>query len=159
MRVRVRAPQLSRGVRRHEGRMELFGIVFSIPVAFVMSMSYCALLAKVVSRFEPLRRFLYMTSLCVLGLFLIELMLLVSMGAVRSRAIVGSGFYVAHLAFFFLGTPALANTLVLHRPAWPLGKWYVAALLCTGFAVFLVLLQYGVSEALYGVDGTNGPYS
>ena len=139
--------------------MELFGIVFSIPVAFVMSMSYCALLAKVVSRFEPLRRFLYIASLCVLALFLIELIMLVSIGAVRSRAVVGPGFYVAHLALFFLGTPALANTLVLRVRTGPLGKWYVAGVLCTVFAVFLVLLQYGVSEALYGVDGTNGPYS
>jgi len=137
----------------------LFGIVFSIPVAFVMSMSYCALLAKVVSRFEPLRRFLYIASLCVLALFLIELIMLVSIGAVRSRAVVGPGFYVAHLALFFLGTPALANTLVLRVRTGPLGKWYVAGVLCTVFAVFLVLLQYGVSEALYGVDGTNGPYS
>jgi hypothetical protein len=35
----------------------------------------------------------------------------------------------------------------------------VAGLACTLFAFSLVLLQYGVSEALYGIDGTQGPYS
>ncbi len=34
--------------------MELFGIAFSIPVAFVASMLYCLLLARVVAKFERL---------------------------------------------------------------------------------------------------------
>jgi hypothetical protein len=37
-------------------------------------------------------------------------------------------------------------------------EWYVAGALCTVFAFFLVLLQYTVSESLYGIDGDNGPY-
>jgi hypothetical protein len=57
---------------------------------------------------------------------------------------------------FVLGTPALANVLVLRPIAC---KWYVAGLVCTIFAVFLVLLEYDVSEALYGINGTNGPFS
>ena len=109
--------------------MELFGIVLSVPVAFVMSRSYCALLAKVVCRHEGLRRFLSLASLCVLGLFLLEIVLLLTLRAVRSRAMVGLCFYAAHVAFFFLGTPALANALVLRNAAWPVGRWYVAGVL------------------------------
>jgi hypothetical protein len=48
---------------------------------------------------------------------------------------------------------------VLPRKDWLLGRWYVAGLLCTLLAVFLVFLQIGVSEALYGVEGQTGPYS
>lgn len=139
--------------------MELVGIALSIPVAFLMSMGYCLVAGKVLRNREPLRVLLLRASWPVLGCLLVELALLASLGAVRSRGILGPGFYVAHLLLFFLGTPALANLLVLPRKDWLLGRWYVAGLLCTLLAVFLVFLQIGVSEALYGVEGKTGPYS
>jgi hypothetical protein len=138
--------------------MELFGIVLSVPAAFVASLVYCFLLANVVIRIEPLRRAMWGVSVFVLLAFALEVALLISVGAVRSRAIIGPTFYAAHVALFFLGTPALANLLVLWRPRGIL-RWYWAVPLCTLFAVGLVLLQYGVSEALYGIDGTEGPFS
>ena len=139
--------------------MELFGIVFSIPVAFVLSMVYCAILARVIRRFEGPRRWLYAASVVILAGFLGEVVLLITLGAVRSRGVIGPAFYVAHVVFFFLGTPALANVLLLRERTPVVRRWYLAGALCTAFAFCLVLLQYGVSEALYGVDGTNGPYS
>jgi hypothetical protein len=139
--------------------VELFGIVFSIPVAFVISMAYCAVLAHALRRVEFLRRWLYAVSLVLLAGFLCEVLLLVTLGAVGSRALVGPAFYVAHSVFFFLGTPALANALLLPKRRPVIRRWYLAGALCTAFAFCLVLLQYGVSEALYGIDGTNGPYS
>jgi hypothetical protein len=123
-----------------------------------MSMVYCALLAHAIRRYEPLRGGLYTASLIVLLGFVCELALLATLGAVNSRALVGPSFYVAHVIFFILGTPALANVLVLRRQS-PFLRWYLAGAVCTIFAFCLVLLQYGVSEALYGIDGTNGPYS
>ncbi len=136
--------------------MELFGILFSIPVAFGMSMIYCAVLAKVIRSYDRLYAFLYVPSLVVLGMFLLEMILLISLGAVRSRVAVGPVFYFLHLMIFFVGTPALANILVL-RPIFC--KWYIAGAICTVFAIFLVVLQYDVSESLYGIDGTSGSYS
>jgi hypothetical protein len=38
-------------------------------------------------------------------------------------------------------------------------KWYVVPSLCTVLAFFLVLLEYQVSEQLFGIDGIGGPYS
>ena len=95
----------------------------------------------------------------MLGLFAVEILLLVTIGAVRARGLIGPGFYVAHLAFFFLCPPALANVLVLRPKLGIFTTWWVAGALCTVLAFFLVLLQYGVSEALYGIDGDDGPYS
>jgi hypothetical protein len=138
--------------------MELFGIILSVPIAFVISMAYCAFLANVVRRLDFARRLLFVVSLILLGLFLIELLLLAIFGAVHSRAAVGPGFYVAHVFFFFVGVPALGNVLVLPISGPILGRWYFAGAICTLFVVLLVLLQYGVSEALYGVDGIDGPY-
>jgi hypothetical protein len=93
--------------------MELFGIILSIPAAFVLSMIYCLVLAKVIARFDRTALWCRNVSFLVLALFGIEVVLLISLGPVRSRGILGPGFYVAHLFFFFLCTPALANLLVL----------------------------------------------
>jgi hypothetical protein len=139
--------------------MELFGILFSIPVAFVMSMVYCAILAHTIRQYALLRGLLYTSSLIVLFIFVCEVVLLATLGTVDSRALVGPSFYVAHLISFVLGTPALANVLLLCSQGPFLRCWYLAGVVCAFFAFGLVLLQYSVFEALYVIDGTNGPYS
>ena len=139
--------------------MELFGIVLSIPVAFVASMLYCLLPAKVISKSAIFSHWLRITSYAVLSLFTVEILFLITIGAVRSRGLLGPGFYVAHVVFFFLSPPALANVLVLQQKRRILNKWWVAGAICTIFAFGLVLLQYSVSEALYGIDGDDGPFS
>jgi hypothetical protein len=139
--------------------MEIFGIILSVPVAFVASVVYCFLLARVVVRVETLRRMLWFVSIGVLVAFGVEVILLLTLGAVRARGLLGPGFYVGHVILFFLGTPALANVLVLRKRPKRLVQWYLAVPLCTVFALALVLLQYGVSEALYGIDGDDGPFS
>jgi hypothetical protein len=139
--------------------VEIFGIVLSIPVAFVMSMVYCAILAHAVRRFDRLRSWLYAASFVLLAGVLSEIVLLITLGAVGARALIGPAFFIAHLAFVLLGAPALANVLLLRKSGPLIGRWYLAGVFCTAFAFLLVLLQYGVSEALYGIDGNNGPYS
>jgi len=139
--------------------MEVFGIILSVPVAFVASLVYCFLLTRVVVGAETLRRVMWLVSVGVLIAFGVEVILLLGLGAVRARGLLGPGFYVGHVILFFLGTPALANVLILRKRPKRLVRWYFAVPLCTVFAFILVLLQYGVSEALYGVDGDNGPFS
>ena len=138
--------------------MELLGILLSIPAAFVASVVYCCLLAKIVVHFDALARWLRGASLAVLIAFAIEVLLLLWVGPVRARAAIGPAFYLAHLAVFLLGTPALANVLILRRRSDTNFRWYWAIPLCTAFALVLVLLQYGVSEALFGIDGEDGPF-
>ena len=78
--------------------------------------------------------------------------------AVRVRELAGPWFYAVHLLLFVLGTPALANVIVLRpRPKYFRG-WFVAVPLCTVLAFGLVLMQYVVSEALYGIEGQDGPF-
>jgi hypothetical protein len=132
--------------------MELFGIALSVPVALVASMLYCFFLDRVVLKFEGPRRWLLFTSYFILALFAAELVMLLAVGSVRSSAILGHSFYVVHLTLFFLGVPSLAHFLLLRPPPRLVDRWYVAAVLCTVFAFFLVLLQYSVSESLYGIE-------
>lgn len=139
--------------------MELFGILLSVPVAFIASLVYCLMLANVVVRFDRIRRWLWWVSVFVLAGFVTEVLLLATNGATGARMKFGPGFYAAHVLLFFVGTPALANVLMLRKGSGLIGRWYVVVPLCTAFALVLVLLQYGVSEALYGIDGDNGPFS
>ena len=65
--------------------MEIFGIIFSVPVAFVASVVYCIILVKVVRKHERTSRLLWWASAVVLAGFVVEVILLATMGAVRSR--------------------------------------------------------------------------
>ena len=132
--------------------MEIYGIFLSVPVAFATSMLYCLFLVKFVSKFARPSLYLRLASYGVLSLFAVEIVLLITLGAARSQGILGPAFYVAHFALFFLCTPALANVLVLRPARGSLSAWYTAGGVCTIFAFFLVLLQYGVSESLYGIE-------
>src|SRR5262245_7610845 len=113
--------------------MEIFGIVLSIPAAFVASSVYSFLLSRVVVRTDLLRRVMWMASVGVLILFVMEVALLIAIGAVRSGALLGPGFYVAHVVIFFAGPPALANVLILRNPRGSF-RWYWAVPACTAFA-------------------------
>lgn len=139
--------------------MEIFGIILSLPVSFVASVVYCFLLARFIVRLETLTRLMFLASAAILIAFAGEVILLLTIGPVRARGLLGSGFYVGHLIVFFLGTPALANVLILRWGAKRRVPWYAAVPFCTVFAFVLVLLQYSVSEALYGIDGDDGPFS
>jgi hypothetical protein len=139
--------------------MELLGIALSVPIAFAASLIYCLILAKVIVRFPRLSRWLWWASLGILIGFAVEVALLMTIGAVQARTKVGPAFWAGHLAVLVLGTPALANVLMLRKNPGGLGRWYAVVPLCTVFAFVLVLLQYGVSEALYGVDGQGGPFT
>jgi len=132
--------------------MELFGIALSVPVALVASTLYCFLLDRVVLKCDRLGRWLRVASLFILALFVVEIVLLMTLGSVRSNGLFGPGFYATHVVIFFLGAPALANLLVLRPSRGAFAKWYVAAAVCTVFAFFLVLLQYSVSESIYGIE-------
>lgn len=138
--------------------MELFGVTFSIPVALVANILYCFFLDRVVLKFERASRWLRFMSYFALGFFVGELVMLFTLGTVRSRAILGPKFNVAHVIVFFISVPALANSLILaqHRESKErrdfLGMWYIAAALCTILSFFLLLMQYRVSESLYGIE-------
>lgn len=95
--------------------MELFGIAGSIPFAFLATALYRVLLLKAARRLPWISPVFRVVSYSVLALFGAELVLLATLGAIGSRAIVGPGFSVAHMIVFFLATPALANIILL-RP-------------------------------------------
>jgi len=135
--------------------MEMFAIIGAMPAAFVASAIYSRILGKL-SPTGSLRRFVLWASLAVLGALVLEWILLATLGAVQCRSMIGPAFYLLHFALFLLAVPSLVNILVIGRTV-PV-QWPVVALLGGLLALPVVLTQYGVSEALYGIDGSGGPY-
>ncbi len=133
--------------------MELFGILFSLPAAFISSVAYRALLLAIVGKVPWIGAVFRPASIAVLTMVAVELILVLSLGAVRLGTLVGPQFEGLHFAIFLLGTPALANLLVLrgrsHRPF----GWGIVGSLCMLLALILVIMQYDVFESLHGVDG------
>jgi hypothetical protein len=137
--------------------VELFGILCSVPAAFVASAIYFFVVRWLLRGLPKLRAVLIPGSTLVLVALAIEWILLGTIGVVRSRAIIGPSFYPLHLALFVLSVPALANLLIVRKASRD-SAWAEVAIFCTMLALPVVLIQYAVAEALYGIDGAGGPY-
>ena len=99
--------------------MELFGIAFSIPGAFIASAVYRFLLMLAVCRWPLIRPVFKVASYIVLTGIIAEWVFLALRGAVGTRVAVGPQYYDAHVLIFFLGTPALMNLLALSNSSKP----------------------------------------
>jgi hypothetical protein len=139
--------------------MECFGILFSFPMSFVATAVYSFILRRVISRWSKMSNHLFWLSCVPLSLLILEFVGVVTIGTLSLRSNIGPAFYPIHSIIFFLTVPALANIMQIQKRFPFLAKWYITALICAFVSVGIVILQYGVSEALYGINGTDGPYS
>ena len=139
--------------------MEIIGLVLAIPAVMLANVLYVLLVRFIFVRFQTIRRWLLWPSYVVVALAVVDVVLIATLGAVASRYLLGSAFWGIHEIVFVLGAPALGNVLLLTNQSLWLRRWYGAAALCCVFGVFLVFFQVGVGDALYGPDGTGGPFS
>jgi hypothetical protein len=136
--------------------VELLGVAASLPGAFLLTALYTTILLRVARHLRWVALVFRPASYLVLGLFLLELILITTLGAVQSRTIIGPAFFAVHNAIFFLGTPALANILLLRerRPS-----RFLVCSACAIFGFVLVLIGADVNEKLFGIDDVGGPFS
>jgi hypothetical protein len=136
--------------------VELLGVAVSLPGAFLLTAIYTAILLRTAQRLRWVARVFRPISCLVLGLFLLELILITTLGAVQSRTMFGPAFFAVHNAIFFLGTPALANVLLLRerRPS-----RFLVCSVCAILGFVLVLIGADVNEKLFGIDDVGGPFS
>jgi hypothetical protein len=104
--------------------MELFGLLFALPVTLVASLVYTALLLALF-RFLPIvGRLLAAASLVVVAAIAVEAGFLGAMGASGSYAHLGHRFTALHFFGFFLGPPAVANLVYFYGTRRNL-KWWL----------------------------------
>jgi hypothetical protein len=139
--------------------MEIIGLAVAIPAVLVANLGYVLLVRFGLVRFAKLRAWLLWPSYVVVILALIEVTLVMTLGAVRARTLIGPAFWGLHSIVFLLGAPSLANVLVLTQEGVWFRRWYATVVLCCFVGVFLIFFQVGVGDALYGPDGFGGPFS
>ena len=130
--------------------MELFGIILSIPVVFIFSILYSAILNKILIKWNFLSEYVVWVSLIVISLFMIELILLTFFGASKLQHLSKNIYYTIHLVLFFLSLPSFINILKIKMDY--LDKWYYIGILAVIFAVFIIFIQISVSEILFRIE-------
>jgi hypothetical protein len=139
--------------------MEVLGLALAIPAVVVANLGYVLLVRFGFARLKKLRPWLLWPSYLVVILALIDVILVLTLGAVTARTLIGPPFWRFHLLVFLFGAPSLANVLLLSRETMWFRRWYATVVFCCLFGVFLVFFQVGVGDALYGPDGVGGPFS
>lgn len=133
--------------------MELFGLVASVPITFCLIAHYRLIVLSFTARYHWGIPLLRPASYFLLALIALEVAMIATLGPAQSQTRIGPLFLPVHFMLFLLGTPALANVILLRSSIGPALKWYLVASVCALFAFFLVLLEYHVTEGLFGVDG------
>lgn len=139
-------------------RMENFGIILSVPGAFITSILYSAILGKVTNRLPKLIPPLKLGSVVVLLAAVMETIATTTIGPNRLQQMTGSLYYPFHVVVFLLTLPALSGIMRFQNRFKKLSKWYSVGGFCAVVGLLIVLQQYVVSEAIFGVDGVGGPY-
>jgi hypothetical protein len=139
--------------------METIGIIFSIPEAFLAGSVYRFLLLRAQLHWTWIKPLFLAPSYAVLAGLLAEWLLLATRGAVGTRLLIGALYYPIHTLIFFLGMSVLVNVLVLPDPSRRQARWWFSLPLCTLLGFVLGLQSIAVSEALYGIDDSGGPFS
>jgi hypothetical protein len=136
--------------------VEMFGILCSIPTAFLATALYVVFFRRAL-RHPLIRKSALAASAMIFLALALEWILLVTVGIDGTCHTLGRGLYPIHLAVFLLAVPALANVLTITGDTGLLGRWFVVAALGAVLALPVVLTQYYVSEALYGLNGDKLP--
>jgi hypothetical protein len=145
--------------REAHNAMELLGLVIAIPAVVAANVVYALVARFGLTRLPRLRPWLLCVSYLVVAIAALDIIAVLTLGAVATRTWVGPAFSWFHLVVFLFGAPSLANVLILTRRGVWFRHWYATAALCCAFGVFLVFFQVGVGDALYGPDGVGGPFS
>lgn len=132
--------------------MENFGIILSIPFFFVASIVYAFIIGKIVVRWNFLLTPLVWISRTILFLLIVEFLSVLILGVKNVRETIGQSYYSIHSIIFFLTIPSLVNVMKLQKKIPLISKWYIIGIVCAIFALSIILFQYYVSEALFGID-------
>ena len=139
--------------------MELFGLIFSVPFIFVSSCLYLSFLKRIISFMPWITGIFLIPSIFIIILLVLEIIGVATVGTLNLRSFIGPIFYKIHTVIFFLAVPSLSNVMQLQKKFPILHNKLGIALVCTVYGLVVVLLQIGVAETLYGIDGNNGSFS
>jgi len=137
--------------------MESFGIALYALGGLVSAPVFCFFVARYSRMFPKLSAIVWCGSAGLLAVFSLDVVWVNFVSAVKVREAVGPAFPVHAVATLF-AAPAFACLFLASRRN--ISKWWPAvAVIAWWLGIFAIFYQYSVAEALYGVDGSGGPYS
>lgn len=142
--------------------MELFGLMFALPITLYTSTVFCLLAFWVLTQWPFLRPISGVLSSVILVSVTIELALSTWVGPLELRSRFGMIHTVMHYANCVFVPPAVACAILLTCIRFRLWRWLqcVIAIGACWFACMAVLLGHiAVDEEIYGVDGSGVPPS
>jgi hypothetical protein len=123
--------------------MEVFSLL--LVVLFALVLGYCRFLVWLGAKTSRVPSLLSRISLVVLGLFAIELLLLVTLGLRRSGRLWGPvGNYFENRIGFLIVPLALANVLILGKRGTAWVPWYFVPFLCAPIGLGIFILGFVV---------------
>ena len=135
--------------------MELFGLLFAVPVTFAASLVYACVIISAGRRWPAVRLALLMSAGCIGACILAEAVVLGTFGAKEAYAHLRHVFTAIHFVNFLLAPPAVAHIAfyvaarLTHR-AW---LQFVAVVPCCWLACMSVVVGHIViDEAIVGPD-------
>ena len=130
--------------------MENFGIILSVPSAFIASILYSAILGKVTHKLPNLIQPLRVGSSVVLLAAVVEAIATITIGPLRLQEITRGVYYpLIHVVIFLLTLPALSGVMRLQNKFEKITKWYSVGCICALVGLLIVLQQYVVSEEIF----------
>lgn len=141
--------------------MELFGLIFAIPVTFVTSFIYVGLIFLVFPSWLFVRKICVVASCGIIVLVLLEIGLLQILGAKATYWYLGQIFTVIHFTNFLLAPPAVANIVFVLIDKHAKRKFFafVLSCFCCWIACMIMLLgNIAVDEAIVGIDAPDSFY-
>jgi hypothetical protein len=138
--------------------MELFGILIAACLGLVAAPLYCLFVERVIAPVNLLSRLLWWISSTIIVLLVTEICLVVILGPVETRRVVGRWFFTIHSGLFITIAPAIGAFLLLINKRSTRIKWYLVAPICWITGIAAILYQFFVAESLYGIDGIGSPY-
>ena len=132
--------------------MEGFAIILWIMGGMVASPVICKIVLKSIKPNPIFSKLFLYPSILGLIIFLIDLILVGTLGVPRSNEIVGFLFFTIH-SFVTLFSAAFFAIFLLLGPFKLESHWWIVAIFSWLIGVFAILYQYHVAEELFGIDG------
>lgn len=132
--------------------MELFGIIFAMPVLIVIAFSHYAIVRRLIE-FPGILVFLKVVSILLVLSFVLEVLIFLSYGMTNSYLDFESLMKFLRLVNFIFFIPAVCNLIVMTKV-----NRIIFILVPTWFVlgISMILANITISEEMYGIDGNGG---
>ena len=132
--------------------MEGFALILTIPLSFVLSSVYSILSIKFIKPHTKLSAFILWPSFVVIYSLILETILVIALGPNGLEKLLGSSYFQIHLGIFILSVPSFVTILALQKKFPEFSKWYIISSVCVPLALYVLLLQYHVTDTLFEIQ-------